>query len=251
MTVFCCENDFTAILTCIFAAGKCRLGRENFRLMVEPIEQMGMFEEYVHVEPDDEKATQVQRTICNMISPQFYAEVMYCAGAYETDTLDTIYSIIALGFKYGPRVLEMYNLPEVVRFLEISRRYGGEAHSFREFSRFNRIGNLLIAHIEPRSHVLLPVAEYFADRCPSENWMVVDDIHHEAVVHPANSAYYTRRFTDEEFAQLRQTDNVHDEYDAMWKAYFNKIAIQARVNYRCQLNHFPKWKRKHATEFMS
>lgn len=250
MTVFSCANDFTAMLTCIYDAGKCRLGRSNFRLCVEPIDQMNMFEQYVHVEPDERKAAEVERSITMRISPGFYSEVMYCTGAYEPDTLDTIYSVIALGFKYGPRVLDMYQFNEVVRFLAISKRYGAEAHSFREFSRFNKIGDAYVAHIEPKSHVLLPVAEYFADRCPSENWMVVDDIHREAVVHPVNEPYYLRTFTDEEFERLQLTEDVKDEYNSLWKAYFDKIAIQARVNYRCQMNHFPKWKRKHATEFV-
>lgn len=250
LTVFCCDNDFTSMLTCIYVAGKCRLGRANFRLCVEPVEQLGLFERYVHVDADDLKAAEVVRAISTRISSGFYSDVMYCSGAYEPDTLDTIYSVIALGFRYGPKVLDMFQFPEVARFFEISRRYGAEAHSFREFARFNHIGDALVAHIEPKSHVLLPVAEYFIDRCPSENWMVIDDVHRQAVVHPADSPYYIRFLTDEEFERLRETEDYEDEFSSLWRSYVDRIAIQARTNYRCQLNHFPKWKRKHATEFM-
>ncbi len=249
MTVFTCADDLTSMLSCIYTAGKCRLGRQNFRLCTEPVEQLSLFEQYVHVEPDERMASEVEHTIRTRISSGFYNDVMYCTGAYEPDTLDTIYSVIALGFKYGPQVLEMYQFDEIVRFLAISKRYGSEAHSFREFSRFNKVGDAYIAHIEPQSHVLLPVAEYFADRCPSENWMVIDDIRRKAVVHPADEPYYLRKFTDAEFERLRLTEGVKDEYNSLWTAYFDKIAIQARINYRCQMNHFPKWKRKHVTEF--
>lgn len=249
ITVFSCENDFTAMLSCIYDAGKCGLGYGNFKLCVEPVEQYSLFEKYVHVEADEAKACAVAEAICRQISPAFYGEVMYCAGAYETDTLDTIYRVIALGFKYGPRVLEMYGLTEVTRFLAISKRYGTEAHSFREFSRFNRIGNAYVAHIEPKSLVLLPVAEYFADRAPSENWVIVDDVHRQAVIHPRNEPYYLQKLTDDEFNQLLLTDDVKDEFSSLWKTYFDRIAIQARTNYRCQRNLFPKWKRKHVTEF--
>lgn len=248
-TVFCCDNDFTAMLTCIYEAGRCKLGRDNFRLCVEPIGQYSMFETYVHVDPDEAKASEVEKAICMRISHAFYCMVMYCAGAYEEDTLDTIYSVIALGFKHGPNVLDMYQYKSIVRFLEISRRYGTEAHSFREFSRFNKIGDAYVAHIEPKSHVLLPVAEYFADRVPSENWMIVDDVHREAVVHPVNSPYFLQKLSDAEYERLQQTEDYEDEYNSLWKSYFDHIAIQARINYRCQMNHFPKWKRKHATEF--
>lgn len=238
------------MLTCIYVAGKCRLGSGNFKLCTEPIEQYSMFESYVHVDADERKAAEVVRAVTTMISPAFYDEVMYCTGAYEPDTLDIIYRVIALGFKYGPRVLEMYQLPEVVRFLTISRRYGAEAHSFREFSRFNRVGDSFFAHIEPKSRVLLPVAEYFSDRCPSENWMVVDDVHREAVVHPADEPYYIWKLSEEEFACTLLTEEARDEYNSLWRTYFDKIAIDARINYRCQMNHFPKWKRRHAAEFI-
>lgn len=249
ITIFYCDNDFTSMLTCIYEAGKCRLGRTNFRLRVGEPTQLNMLERYVHVEGDERKATEVVNAICSKISESFYNEVMYCTGAYEQDTLDTIYSVIALGFKYGGKVLEMYQFPEIVRFLAISKRYGIEAHSFREFSRFNKIGNVYVAHIEPKSYVLLPVAEYFADRCPSENWIVVDDVHKEAVIHSADEPYYLKKLSDGEFAQLLLTDGVKDKFNSLWKTYFDKIAIQARINYKCQLNHFPKWKRKHAHEF--
>lgn len=237
------------MLTCIYTAGKCGLKNTCFRLCVEPVGQYSIFEQYVHVEADETKASEVERAVSTMISPAFYSEVMYCAGAYEPDTLDVIYRVIALGFRYGPGVLDMYQIPEVTRFLAISRRYGTEAHSFREFSRFNLIGNAYVAHIEPKSHVLLPVAEYFADRCPSENWMLIDDVHGEAAVHPADESYYTRKLTEDELERLKLTDAVEDEFSSLWRIYFDKTAIQARINYRCQLNHFPKWKRKHATEF--
>lgn len=249
ITVFGCSNDFTSMLTCIYTAGKCGLGHDNFRLCVEPFDQYSLFETYVHIEPDEAKASEVERAITALISYNFYCTVMYCAGAYESDTLDTIFRVISLGFKYGPKVLEMYQLPEVSRFLEISKRFGNEAHSFREFSRFNKIGNAYIAHIEPKSHVLLPVAEYFADRCPSENWMIIDDVHKESVVHPINEPYYIKKLDEGELSELMLTDNISDEYNSLWKTYFDHIAIQARINYRCQRNFFPKWKRKHATEF--
>src|SRR3712207_7065355 len=48
-----------------------------------------------------------------------------------------------------------------------------------------------------KSHVLLPVAEHFADRMPSENWIIVDDNHKEAVVHPINSPYRSEEHTSE------------------------------------------------------
>ena len=61
ITVFTCENDFTAMLSCIYEAGKCKLGYDNFRLCTEPVEEYVFFENYIHVDADDRKATEVER----------------------------------------------------------------------------------------------------------------------------------------------------------------------------------------------
>lgn len=250
-TVFTCNRSLGAMLSCIYDAWASRLGHQNIRLELEPLGQINMFDTYIHVDEDDGKTESVISAINHRISPSFYHTIAYSAGAYEDDILDTIYRVLILGFAYGPSVLNMYQYKEVTRFIDISRRYGREAHSFREFSRFTLINdNLYIAHIEPKSHVLLPVAEYFADRMPSEHWIVVDDVHREAVVHPSNEQYYLRILTDEEFEIIKETEKNTDAFTKMWKTYFDNIAIKERANRQCQLNHFPEWKRKHVTEFM-
>lgn len=249
-TVFTCERTLGAMLSCIYDAWASGLGHQNIRLEYEPIDQLNLFDSYIHVDEDEGKIDSVIAAIHHRISPGFYQTIAYSAGAYEADTLDTIYRVLILAFAYGPSVLEMYQYKDITRFLEISRRYGSEAHSFREFCRFTLVnGNVYIAHIEPKSHVLLPVAEYFADRMPSEHWIIIDDVHKEAVVHPMNTQYYLKTLTSEEFELIKDTDNNTDAFTNMWKTYFDNIAIKERTNRRCQLNHFPEWKRKHVTEF--
>lgn len=251
ITVFTCDNDFTAMFSCIHAAWSSRLGHEHIRLQVEPVEQLKLFENYVHVDADEKKAESVIYAINCKISPAFYSQISYCLGAYEQDTLDTIYRVLILGFAYGEHILSMYQYKDITRFLEISRRYGGEAHSFLEFLRFHCIGGrLFVAHIEPKSRVVMPVAEHFADRMPSEYWIIVDDIHKEAAVHPADSAYYMYYLTEEELEKLKQTEKDNDSYTLLWKTYFDTIAIKERKNPKCQLYHFPIWKRTHAVEFL-
>lgn len=239
------------MLTCIYEAWSSGLGHQNIRLAFEPVEDYTFLDTFIHIDEDAGKAQSVIDACKRKISPYFYSEIAYAAGAYEPDTLDTIYRVLILGFHYGPKVLEMYQFKDVTRFFEISRRFSREADSFLEFVRFNLINNkVYVSHIEPKSYVLLPVAEHFADRMPSENWMIIDDIHKEAVVHPANSPYYLRYLTEDEYTNLLETEKTEDLYTDMWRSYFEHIAIEARKNRRCQLSHFPEWKRKHVTEFI-
>lgn len=250
MRIFTCEHEWEAMLTCIYEASASGLGHKNIRLMLEPIQQYTLFDEYVHVPSDSAKAAKVMDAIVTRISYQVYRELALASMAYEEDVLDNIYHVLLLGFHHGPSVLEMVQYADVMRNAEIRLRVKREANRFQEFVRFHQIGNTYISHIEPKSKIVTYLGPIFADRMPSIDFMIIDDVHKEALVHPADSPYYLRRLTEEEFNRLQKTEEVNDQYTDMWKTFFQQIAIQERHNERCQTNLFPKWSRKHVTEFM-
>lgn len=265
MTVYTCEPTWEAMLTCIYTAWAGRKGHENIRLMTEPIGQYRFFDEYVHVDEDLKKAESVADAVCRRISPEVYQQLGYCGLAYEPDALDTIYRVMILGFALGPQVLSMVQYRDVMRFREIYKRVTGEHHHFVEFIRFHAIGAgssglsssdstftpvVYVSHIEPKSRIVSTFGDYFSDRMPSEYWMIIDDVHKEAIIHPKNGQYYVRNLSDSEFEQLLETEKKNDEYTDLWQVFFDSIAIKERANARCQNNLFPLWMRKHAVEFM-
>ena len=251
MTIYTCNPDWESILTCIYEAFAGKKGHKNIKLLLEPIDQYTLFDEYIHVDKDYKKAQKVMDSINQKISPHVYSELVYSSMAYESDIPDIIYRILLLGFNMGPSVLDMVQYRDVMRFNQIRKRVGNEAHSFYEFTRFNEVRkSLYVAHIEPKSRIVLALAPHFSDRMPSENWMIVDDVHCEAIVHPANEHYYLQHLSENELNSLKQTEQYNDEYTDMWKVFFDTIAIKERANVACQRNLFPEWKRKHATEFM-
>lgn len=250
MKVFVCERSFESILTAIYDAWTSGAGQQNIKIVFSPIEQYDLFNEYITVITDEAKAGSLMDAINMKISPSFYRKLMYIQMAYEEDVADVIYRMVLLGFKFGPRASEMLQYRDVTRFAEITRRLENESHSFVEFCRFHLVrGCVYVAHIEPKSRVVLAMGNYFGDRMPSEHWMIIDDVHREAVIHPRDEDYYFRTLNDEEYASLLETENENDEYTDLWQVFFDSIAIKERENYRCQRNFFPIWKRKHAVEF--
>lgn len=249
MKVFTCVPEWEAMLTCIYEAFASRLGHENIKLLTEPVEQLSLFDEYVHVDADSEKAAKVVESIKRKISGRFYHEMATTAMAYEPDTLDNIYHMLILGFAYGSKVLDMMQFKDVVRNIEIRKRVGNEANRFQEAIRFHQVGNVYVAHIEPKSRVSGYLGPVFTDRMPSENFVIVDDIHLEAVFHQANEPFYMRKLSTEELEQLTKTEKLNDEYTDLWKIFFDTIAIKERENPKCQLSHSPLWARKHIIEY--
>ena len=250
MRIYTCSRNWDAMLTCIYEAWTSRLGQQNIRLELEPVEQYTLFNEYIHVDVNKGKADSVADAIVEKISSYVYYELTFCSMACEKDVLDNIYRVLILGFAYGPKVLEMVQFKDVMRNNEIRRRLGREVSRFTEAVRFQRINDsFYVAHIEPKSNLVLALGRHFQDRMPSENWMIVDDVHLEALIHPANEDFYLRFLSEIELEALKRTEKTRDEYTDLWKVFFDTIAIKERINPKLQKNLFPLWARKHAVEF--
>lgn len=239
-------------MTCIYDAWSYALdhGHGSLRLEREPIYQQSLFDEYVHVDADPEKTEKVVRSIKKQISGQAYMYVFYASLSEEEDALQAIYNFLRVGFAVGNRVCDMYTNQYVMRMLELKRRVGNESHYFREFARFTSLDNMVyVCHLEPKNNVVMLVGEHFADRMPSEHWMIIDDKRKIAVVHPKDEDNYLRYLTEDEFSVLCQTEDYEDRYTDMWRSFFKAISIKERENIACQRNLFPIWMRKHAVEF--
>lgn len=59
MYCFTCKEDFESMMTCIYRVWEAKKGSQNVRLEIEPVEQMDLLTEYVHVEVDPELAHKV------------------------------------------------------------------------------------------------------------------------------------------------------------------------------------------------
>lgn len=252
MKIFTCKDRLEDIMTCIYDAWAeaLKIGHNQIQLKKEPIFQQTMFDEYIHIDGNPSKAEKVIRSIRRNISEEAYLDVYYATLSAEEDALQAIYNFLRAGFAAGGTILRQCSNPHVIKLLEIRRRVSNEAHHFREFARFQSLDSqVYVCHLEPRSDVIMLVGTHFADRMPSEHWMIIDDNRKTACVHPKDGENYLRYLTDEEFQTLRKTEEYEDEFTDMWKTFFHAISIKQRENYVCQRNLFPIWKRKHAVEF--
>ena len=249
-TVFTCRDQFDDMMTCVYDAWASRLGHSNVRLKADPIGNLELFCEYRRTEADPSKTASVIRTIRQKISFRAYIMVYRAAMSDQPDKLDAIYRFLTVGFYYGPSIIHRLQEPAVMRLLELDRKVGNESHYFQEFVRFSTMShNTLISHIAPRSNVLTLIAPHFADRMPSENWMIIDDNRNLAVVHPADTDYYLTPLSEQDMLLLSEA--CDDPFVDLWKEFFEAIGIKERFNPRCQRNMLPLWYRKNMTEFQS
>lgn len=254
MTVYLCEPHFESMLCAVYAAWDSGRGHENVRIELEgAYRDLELFTQYVPVAFSEEKARKVIRSISRKISAQAYEKVYVSSLSQEDDRADKIYRFLIQGFIHGAGVLDMIQLPAVYEIFRMCRKVYNEKHQLIQFVRFSQTGQgVLISRIGPKNDVLPLIAPFFADRLPMENWMIYDETRGKAAVHPAGEAWMLLYGDSRPEACFKgQLDQATDqaEYESLWKAFHETVAIDARKNPACQRNHLPLRFRPYMTEF--
>ena len=205
------------------------------------------FREYITVETDRDKAGKTVDSIVRKMGYGGYNIAMGVACHFSEEAGQILFGYLVRGFKIGRAVVDKLTDPFVMRAFELSRKTYNEANYFREFIRFSDVRSRLYSKIEPKCNILHMIGSHFSDRFPAENWIIYDEAHHVAAVHPQFSQWFLIDDTEVDFDKLDSM--AQDEYVDLWKLFVDTIAIEQRKNERCQNNHLPKWYRKNMTEW--
>ena len=156
-----------------------------------------------------------------------------------------LYDFIALGYEMGPSVVRALTDDRVAVLVKAATHLKGEVHLYRGFIRFSDQGGVLAAEIEPKNRVLPVLRAHFCARYSGERFLIYDRTHREALFHqPGNWAIVPL----EEF-HLAPPGREERDYRALWRRFYDTIAIEGRYNPKCRMTHMPKRYWNLMTEF--
>ncbi len=252
--IYICEDSGEGIFTAIYDAWSSRYGHEYNRIEVSTEygneRNFELFSEYIHVKTNEEKALKVAKAIKEKISMEAYD--MVCNGIWSerAEKADVVYRFLILGFSMGAKVVNHLGNDTVMSLFEMNRNVSNEAHHYLGFLRFKEINNhILLAKISPKNDVIRLIAPHFSDRLSNENFVIYDEKRKNAIVHKVG---YPWIYTVGEHLNLDNIGNLSDaeeEFQSLWKTFFETIGIEARVNHKLQRNNMPLRFRNHMTEF--
>ena len=243
-----CQDSFQGIMTAIYDGWI--MADKGYNISIHPGDnyEPTFFSEYAHIDNNEKKAEKVAASIKVKVSMEAYMMVFRACMHYDQDKADAIYHFLKIAYKVGPSVTKMYGNPAVMRIVELSRKVSNETHLFKEFIRFNELkGGVLYSKIEPKCDVLLLLSSHFEGRFPLENWIIYDAKRKKSVVHQRSQQCI--QIEGQDVDKMVQDMTVNDEYEDLWKIFFDTIGIEYRYNPKCQTNHLPKWYRENMTEF--
>jgi len=197
------------------------------------------------IETDIFSAQKVEDSIKKSISGEALRLVRLCYYSGVENREIIILNFLRLGYKTGPSVTNMLADDTVHAITKIARTVSRESGYYKEFLRFSDYNGALVAIIEPKSFVLPMIADHYCDRLPSEQFLIYDEVHKHALVHQ-NGEIAIIPLDD---IKLPEACEKEEKYRALWKQFYNTIAIEGRINPKRRMGNMPKRYWKHLTEF--
>lgn len=236
------DGSFAGFLTCVFESYAhqeepvCFLGPEDNRYTLWDTRR---------VDADGELAARVWKGVVNNISPNAAQLVsrgfLTCLEERELH----LWRFLRYGFQRGSSVMADLGDDRVDVLRKAVYHLEHEAHQYTGFVRFSDYGGVLMGEIEPKNRVLPLLRAHFVERYNTEQFLLYDRTHHEALVYrPCRWAIVT---AEELTLPSAEADEL--AYRRLWRRFFDTIAIEGRTNPRCQNTNLPKRYRGMMTEF--
>lgn len=249
MRVFRCHDSIDGIFTGVYDAWASRYGHKNIQLSTDKSGELMLFSEYIDVLPDFEKSRKVSRTLIRRLGVHFYETACKCAMAdgscrkLTMDKANAIYQtiVMALALPEGAKVLTYLGEPCIACIFELCRQTHNEAHHLLEFLRFAELrSGILYARVRPKNDVLPILAAHFTDRLPLEDFLIYDATHQTAAVHRASKDYVIADASSLNLDLTKDLSSSENMFQELWKAFFETIAVEARINPKLQIQNIPK-----------
>lgn len=237
------DGTFAGFLTCAWDALEYKTEPVEFLLFGD---EASLWEAR-EIPADEGRAKRLYAALARRVSPAFQTLV---ARAFLTCLPQKELALLALirrGFREGDRVRQDLSDPEVARVNLALTKMWTEWDHLKGFVRFSDLDGILAGEIEPKNRVLPLLAPHFAARYSGERLALYDRTHHEIFL----SDRGRWKILPAEDFRMGPAGAEERAFRAMWRSYFQTIAIEGRRNPKCQSTHMPKRYRHVMTEFLS
>jgi len=243
MTAYRYDGTFAGFLTCVWDA--LEHGTEPVELL--PAGSETSLWESRDMVTDERRARRLYAALAKRISPAFQKLVargfLTCLPGKELDLLE----LIRRGLREGDRVRLDLSDPVLARVNLALTKMWTEWDHLKGFVRFSDLDGVLAGEIEPKNRVLPLLAPHFAARYPCERLALYDRTHHEIFLSD-RGRWKLLPAGDFRMGPAGERERA---FRAMWRNYFQTVAIEGRLNPKCQFTHLPKRYRHVMTEFLT
>ncbi len=242
MIVYTYDGSFEGLLTCIYESYYRK--EVPKKIMIDNNQESFLINK-VSIKTDKKKSSKVYKSIETKISNRALKNVFYAFFSEIKDVEIMIYKYLRLGWKIGGKVDRKHSDDIVLAIHDLKRKVSSESHALLGLARFQVLkDNIYYSKIEPKYNVVGLLAKHFLQRLNDQYWVIHD-------VKRNIGAFYNKDkwiIKDMNVKHELQFDEEEEEYQRLWKEYFNNIAIKNRINPKLQKRNMPMRYWKHLIE---
>lgn len=242
MVVYQCEDSLEGIFTAIYNTYEDRNKPMDVRISLT--DELLLFAKYIQVVTDNNKVLKVMNTLKRRFGEEDYMKICFALSSPDEDKAQVIYKTVAAGLATNcgqGHLCDNLADDSVHKVFSLYRAANNEFLHLRGFVRFQELENgVLYSKISPKNNVLTFLMPHFADRFPTENFMLFDARRNLFGIHPAGKEWYlvqdNNYYMNEE--KMRMSDREL-AYQELFRYFCHKIAIKERKNLELQRNMLP------------
>ena len=249
MSLYLYDGSFDGLLTAIFECFADR--RQPTDILNQETYQASLLEDLRPIQTDIAKAERVIKGI-DARSDGRGGELVYQLFLSELTGIELrIYRLVELLVRQNdPNILENYANPDVLYSAQVSKMISREVHRMHAFVRFQKAANnIYYAVISPDFNVIPLIGDHFQRRYADQRWVIFDTRRHYGLYYDLTHTSFIDVESDilsgatDAFVNA-SLDGLEDQYQQLWKQYFQSVTIQERRNIKLHLRHVPKryWK---------
>ena len=228
------DGTFEGLLTCIFY---CYSSKTEVKITKTKNYLPNLISSPIEIVTEIDKFNRVYSSIRDKLSYTTLKTIyyLYLSDVNNIETL--IYKYIKLCYNYGNNINLAKNNEIISLVDKYYRKVSLESHRFTGFVRFKKIkAQLYYSTIEPDHNILPIISTHFIERFSDQNFIIHDLKREIALFYNKNNSIITELSKDETKNLLNYSN---DEFESLWKTFYNSINIKERENSKLQKMHMP------------
>lgn len=233
-TVYLYDGSFEGFLCCVFTS----FAQHELPFAVwTPERETSTLFPIQQIETDEAKAQRVFASFSKKLGADAESLIMrdFLSGSEEKELL--LLRFLHFAYPVGPGAVKQFGHPDVAPLYTMKKSLDWEVDKFQGFVRFEEHDGMLGAVIHPKNYILPLLRGHFCARFPEENFLIYDANHCAVLLYQNHRAKLLQLAAP---LTLPPPSEREREFQAMWKQFYDTLAIQARRNERGRMTHCPK-----------
>ncbi len=247
MTTVLYDGSFIGLLTAVFEIYEYKISAPN--LVKSGSGNLSLFGEKHEVLSSEEKADRVLKKIKQQLSPSVARKIYEVYLSEEPQIADIIFRFIQYGLAKGKMACEDFSNADVLQLHQTLKKVHRERHRMEAFIRFQLAADgLFFATVAPDFDVLPLIVKHFKSRYADQRWLIYDTKRSYGIIYDLKEVNMVENVkAPAENLSVSPKINLHKEeenFQELWKHYFNSVNIKERKNMKLHVKHMPKryWK---------